>query len=172
MCNHLLTALCRAESIRTGFLLSQGGEFAFVLLSLACQLKLLPNDLNQILIITVVCSMALTPALAQAGQLLGDFVEAQAAGGSSSSQVAAQGGADLAEVSGWACGDRMRGGNKGPAVDVDGSSSRRSSSGCTASSAVQCGHTRSRVRAQCKCWQGMPSAAGLSTMNFDWSTCT
>ena len=59
-------------------MLSQGGEFAFVLLSLACQLKLLPNDLNQILIITVVCSMALTPALAQLGQTLGDFVEARA----------------------------------------------------------------------------------------------
>jgi Kef-type K+ transport system membrane component KefB len=42
----------RSESIRTGFLLSQGGEFAFVLLSLACQLKLLPEELNQILIIT------------------------------------------------------------------------------------------------------------------------
>lgn len=44
--------LVRSESIRTGFLLSQGGEFAFVLLSLACQLKLLPEELNQILIIT------------------------------------------------------------------------------------------------------------------------
>ncbi len=31
--------LCRQESIRTAFLLSQGGEFAFVLLSLANELK-------------------------------------------------------------------------------------------------------------------------------------
>ena len=30
---------CRQESIRTAFLLSQGGEFAFVLLSLANELK-------------------------------------------------------------------------------------------------------------------------------------
>lgn len=30
---------CRSESIRTGFMLSQGGEFAFVLLSLACQVS-------------------------------------------------------------------------------------------------------------------------------------
>lgn len=30
---------CRSESLRTGFLLSQGGEFAFVLLSLACQVS-------------------------------------------------------------------------------------------------------------------------------------
>eukprot|EP00878_Enallax_costatus_P013828 GHUV01014463.1.p1 GENE.GHUV01014463.1~~GHUV01014463.1.p1 ORF type:complete len:492 (+),score=144.01 GHUV01014463.1:299-1774(+) len=47
-----LFGLSKGESIRTGFLLSQGGEFAFVLLSLACQLKLLPEELNQILIIT------------------------------------------------------------------------------------------------------------------------
>ena len=35
--NHLVP--CRQESIRTAFLLSQGGEFAFVLLSLANELK-------------------------------------------------------------------------------------------------------------------------------------
>ena len=32
----------RGEAIRTGFLLSQGGEFAFVLLSLAKELKVPP----------------------------------------------------------------------------------------------------------------------------------
>ncbi|KAI8467065.1 MAG: Sodium/hydrogen exchanger family-domain-containing protein [Monoraphidium minutum] len=63
-----LFGLTRAESIRTGFMLAQGGEFAFVLLSLACQLKVLPADLNQILIIVVVMSMALTPALVEAGK--------------------------------------------------------------------------------------------------------
>ena len=36
----------RAESIRTGFMLSQGGEFAFVLLSLASQLHVLPDELR------------------------------------------------------------------------------------------------------------------------------
>eukprot|EP00775_Hariotina_reticulata_P005483 gene5483-5718_t len=71
-----LFGLSKAESIRTGFLLSQGGEFAFVLLSLACQLKLLPEELNQILIITVVFSMALTPALAEVGSRLADAVDA------------------------------------------------------------------------------------------------
>ncbi|KAF6261239.1 Sodium/hydrogen exchanger family-domain-containing protein [Scenedesmus sp. NREL 46B-D3] len=78
-----LFGLSKSESIRTGFLLSQGGEFAFVLLSLACQLKLLPEELNQILIITVVFSMALTPALAELGSRLGAAVEA--AEGSTSS---------------------------------------------------------------------------------------
>eukprot|EP00879_Flechtneria_rotunda_P030712 GHRR01033383.1.p1 GENE.GHRR01033383.1~~GHRR01033383.1.p1 ORF type:complete len:471 (+),score=170.75 GHRR01033383.1:295-1707(+) len=70
-----LFGLSKSESIRTGFLLSQGGEFAFVLLSLACQLKLLPEELNQILIITVVFSMALTPALAEVGSKLAEVVE-------------------------------------------------------------------------------------------------
>lgn len=46
-----------------------------MLLSLACQLKVLPNDLNQILIITVVFSMALTPYLAELGKLVGDEVD-------------------------------------------------------------------------------------------------
>ncbi len=36
------------ESLRIGFMLSQGGEFAFVLLSLAAQLKVLPENLNQV----------------------------------------------------------------------------------------------------------------------------
>ena len=57
----------RQESIRTAFLLCQGGEFAFVLLSLAAQLKVLPDELNRLLIIVVVLSMALTPALAELG---------------------------------------------------------------------------------------------------------
>ena len=58
---------CRQESIRTAFLLCQGGEFAFVLLSLAAQLKVLPDELNRLLIIVVVLSMALTPTLAEIG---------------------------------------------------------------------------------------------------------
>ena len=64
--------LCRQESIRTAFLLSQGGEFAFVLLSLANELKVLPTDLNRLLIIVVVLSMALTPFLAEAGKRFAD----------------------------------------------------------------------------------------------------
>lgn len=67
---------CRADSIRTGFMLAQGGEFAFVLLSLAKELKVLPDELNRLLIIVVVLSMALTPALAD----LGEFVAEKATG--------------------------------------------------------------------------------------------
>ena len=53
-------------------MLAQGGEFAFVLLSLAAELKVLPEELNKLLIIVVVISMALTPGLASVGKYLAD----------------------------------------------------------------------------------------------------
>lgn len=64
--------LTKGEAIRTGFLLSQGGEFAFVLLSLAKELKVLPDELNRLLIIVVVLSMALTPFLAEFGKTMAE----------------------------------------------------------------------------------------------------
>ena len=79
-----LTCSCagrRAEAIRTGFMLSQGGEFAFVLLSLANELKILPTELNRLLIIVVVLSMALTPALAEAGKRYAEASEGDEASG-------------------------------------------------------------------------------------------
>lgn len=48
------SCVARPEAIRTAFLLSQGGEFAFVLLSLAKELRILPDELNRLLIIVVV----------------------------------------------------------------------------------------------------------------------
>ncbi|KAH6833132.1 K+ efflux antiporter 3 [Perilla frutescens var. hirtella] len=62
------------ESIRIGLLLSQGGEFAFVVFSLANRLGVLPLELNKLLIIVVVLSMALTPLLNDVGRKLADFV--------------------------------------------------------------------------------------------------
>ena len=53
-------------------MLSQGGEFAFVLLSLAKELKVLPDELNRLLIIVVVLSMALTPFLAELGKTVAE----------------------------------------------------------------------------------------------------
>lgn len=67
-----LFGLTRGESVRTAFMLAQGGEFAFVLLSLAAELKVLPEELNKLLIIVVVISMALTPGLASIGKKLAD----------------------------------------------------------------------------------------------------
>ncbi|KAL1196378.1 K(+) efflux antiporter 3 [Cardamine amara subsp. amara] len=63
------------ESVRIGFLLSQGGEFAFVVFSLANRLGVLPNELNKLLIIVVVLSMALTPTLNQLGRRAADFLD-------------------------------------------------------------------------------------------------
>eukprot|EP00898_Chlorokybus_atmophyticus_P007421 jgi/Chlat1/7680/Chrsp64S07175 len=67
--------LSRAESVRTGLLLSQGGEFAFVVFSLANRLDVLPEELNRLLIIVVVLSMALTPTLSDVGRWLARRIE-------------------------------------------------------------------------------------------------
>ncbi|CAI5974097.1 unnamed protein product [Closterium sp. NIES-65] len=58
------------DAIRTALILSPGGEFAFVVLALACDLGVLPTDVNRIVLIVVVLSMALTPALDALGYLI------------------------------------------------------------------------------------------------------
>eukprot|EP00892_Ulva_mutabilis_P002658 jgi/Ulvmu1/12393/UM009_0039.1 len=70
-----LFGLSEGESVKVGLTLSQGGEFAFVLLALAQELEMLPGELNALLICVVVASMALTPYLAD----LGDNFEAREA---------------------------------------------------------------------------------------------
>ncbi|XP_073292587.1 K(+) efflux antiporter 3, chloroplastic-like isoform X2 [Primulina huaijiensis] len=62
------------ESVRIGLLLSQGGEFGFVVFSLANRLGVLPLELNKLLIIVVVLSMALTPLLNEVGRKAADFI--------------------------------------------------------------------------------------------------
>ena len=47
-----------------------------MLLALAASLQVLPEDLNRLLIIVVVLSMAVTPALAAAGKAVADWTEA------------------------------------------------------------------------------------------------
>lgn len=63
------------ESVRIGFLLSQGGEFGFVVFSLANRLGVLPLELNKLLIIVVVLSMALTPFLNEVGKRAAEFID-------------------------------------------------------------------------------------------------
>ncbi|XP_038681766.1 K(+) efflux antiporter 3, chloroplastic isoform X2 [Tripterygium wilfordii] len=63
------------ESVRIGLLLSQGGEFGFVVFSLANRLGVLPLELNKLLIIVVVLSMALTPSLNEVGRRAADFLD-------------------------------------------------------------------------------------------------
>ncbi len=56
-----------AVAIRTGFLLSQAGEFGFVLFSLAAAEGILPKSELDILIAVVVLSMILTPVMVHLG---------------------------------------------------------------------------------------------------------
>lgn len=62
--------LSLADSVRIGLLLSGGGEFAFVVLTLADKLGVLPDLLVKMLVGVVVLSMALTPYLSQLGDWL------------------------------------------------------------------------------------------------------
>lgn len=56
-----MSGLTWPEAVRTGALLSQGGEFAFVLFSVAMTAGAISDDLAQFLILVVSLSMALTP---------------------------------------------------------------------------------------------------------------
>jgi CPA2 family monovalent cation:H+ antiporter-2 len=64
-----------------GLHLAQGGEFAFVLLSLAMGTAVLPVELGQFLLAVVACSMALTPLLASMGRKVQAWLEQRGIGG-------------------------------------------------------------------------------------------
>ncbi len=70
----IIVSLCRifnfplGPSIHSGFLLAQGGEFAFVVLLMAVNEKLLDNQTSQFLMTVVTLTMALTPILATIGR--------------------------------------------------------------------------------------------------------
>jgi monovalent cation:H+ antiporter-2, CPA2 family len=72
----IIIILCRAfrfplaPAIHTGLLLSQGGEFAFVVFLMAVQQKFIDVDLSQFLMTVVTFTMALTPLLATFGRKL------------------------------------------------------------------------------------------------------
>lgn len=67
--------LSKSDSVRTGLLLSGGGEFAFVVLTLADKLHVLPDLLAKILVGVVVISMALTPTLGGIADRLGNYID-------------------------------------------------------------------------------------------------
>lgn len=73
----IIIGLCRlfgfnvSSAIHAGLLLSQGGEFAFVLFSLASQGGLLDIATSQTLLVMVTLSMALTPVVANIGKSFG-----------------------------------------------------------------------------------------------------
>jgi len=72
----IIIALCRifrfpmAPAIHAGLLLSQGGEFAFVVFLMAVEQKLMDVDTSQFLMTLVTFTMALTPMLATFGRKL------------------------------------------------------------------------------------------------------
>lgn len=70
----IIIVLCRlfrfplAPSVHAGLLLSQGGEFAFVVFVMAVQKQLIDVELSQFLMTVVTFTMALTPLLASIGR--------------------------------------------------------------------------------------------------------
>jgi voltage-gated potassium channel Kch/Ca2+-binding EF-hand superfamily protein len=67
--------LTKGQAARVAVTLSGGGEFAFVLFTLAKSLGVLPTDLAKLLTASVIISMSLTPLLAEAGALLGNYFD-------------------------------------------------------------------------------------------------
>jgi K+:H+ antiporter len=71
----LLTGLRPAQAINLGILLSQGGEFAFVLLGVAMGAGVVSPDISRILVVVVALTMMGTPLLATLGRMLERVVE-------------------------------------------------------------------------------------------------
>lgn len=77
----ITSALCRAfgisasTSIRIGLMLSQGGEFGFILFLAASSLGLITMETTQLLLASIAVTMVATPALAFAGGHLAAILE-------------------------------------------------------------------------------------------------
>ena len=67
-----LAKLSLSDSLRSGFLLSQAGEFGFVLFSLAGNHGLLEEDLIAPLLSVIVLSMAMTPVMVRIGSAIAE----------------------------------------------------------------------------------------------------
>lgn len=77
----IISGLCilfgfnRGVAVHAGLLLSQGGEFAFILFGLGKEFGVLEEGISNILLLVVTCSMALTPLLAIVGQKFAENIE-------------------------------------------------------------------------------------------------
>lgn len=71
----ILFGFNKGVSIHAGLLLSQGGEFAFILFGLGKEYGVLSHELSNIALLVVTCSMALTPLLASIGKYFADKFE-------------------------------------------------------------------------------------------------
>ena len=76
----IIFILCRffrfqlAAAIQAGLLLSQGGEFAFILFGLAAEKNVLSSDLAQTLMMITTVTMAFTPLLATLGDWISKLI--------------------------------------------------------------------------------------------------
>jgi len=71
-----------SQSVEMGLLLSQGGEFAFVVVGLALGFQLLPASTAQFMLIVVGATMFLTPMMARFARILGERLRARGEGAS------------------------------------------------------------------------------------------
>lgn len=74
-----LFGLSWARALEGGLLLSQGGEFAFVVIGLALSFGLLPREVGQFMLIVVGLSMLAAPLVAHVGLRLGDWLAQRSA---------------------------------------------------------------------------------------------
>jgi len=70
-------SLSWGKSIEGGFLLSQGGEFAFVIIGVSATTQLFSASLAQFMLLVVSVSLLLTPVFARLGQQIGKLVDAR-----------------------------------------------------------------------------------------------
>jgi len=77
----IISGLCilfgfnKGVAVHAGLLLSQGGEFSFILFNLGKEYGVLEENVANILLLVVTCSMALTPLLAMMGQKFAEKIE-------------------------------------------------------------------------------------------------
>jgi CPA2 family monovalent cation:H+ antiporter-2 len=62
------------DAIRSGILLGQAGEFAFIVIGTALTLKLMPEDVAQFMAVVVSLSMAVTPFLPKLADIVSDML--------------------------------------------------------------------------------------------------
>lgn len=62
-------------TINSSILLCQGGEFAFMLVSMAAKEKMIPSDFAQLLMMVATVTMAITPLLAMIGNKIEDKID-------------------------------------------------------------------------------------------------
>ena len=97
----IIAALCilfgfnKGVAVHAGLLLSQGGEFAFILFGLGKEFGVLEEGISNILLLVVTCSMALTPLLATLGRTFAETTE-QSIGNTTPNQIIEYGVRDLA----------------------------------------------------------------------------